>query len=188
MLWLLRWLAWSFFRVLLALRYRVRIRGKAEVLKHPGPYLILPNHPAYIGPAERAHHGCSGRRSRCGRWLLETNFQNPILGPIAACSVARSASPTRRRASADAREARPELAVTDGGSTPSRPGDNVILWPSGHLIRDGTERLGGSTRRRGHPGRRARNDTIVLVRTRGLWGSMFSWAPTATKPKLGGGW
>ena len=50
MLWPIRWLVWAAIRVLLTLRYRVRLTGKDEVFKQPGPYLILPNHPAFMDP------------------------------------------------------------------------------------------------------------------------------------------
>ena len=50
MLWPLRWAAWAMLRFLLSLRYKLTIVGTEEVLKRPGPYLILPNHPAYSDP------------------------------------------------------------------------------------------------------------------------------------------
>jgi long-chain-fatty-acid--[acyl-carrier-protein] ligase len=64
-------------------------------------------------------------------------------------------------------------------------GENHILWPSGHIQHDGRERLGGA---------RALADilqavpeaNVVLVRTRGLWGSMFGYAQTGEHPSLVG--
>src|SRR5262249_29709457 len=64
-----------------------------------------------------------------------------------------------------------------------RNGENHILWPAGHIQHDGKERLGGA---------RALADilqavpeaTVVRVRTRRLWGSMFSYAQTAEHPSL----
>ncbi len=64
-----------------------------------------------------------------------------------------------------------------------RNGDNYILWPSGRIQHAGIERLGGA---------RALADilqavpqaSVVLVRTRGLWGSMFSYAQTGEHPNL----
>ena len=50
MLWPIRWLVWAVFRFLLSLRYWVTVKGMADVFRHPGPYLILPNHPAYSDP------------------------------------------------------------------------------------------------------------------------------------------
>ena len=46
----IRWVAWAVLRVLLSLRYKVKVVGTEEVLKRPGPYLIMPNHPAYADP------------------------------------------------------------------------------------------------------------------------------------------
>jgi long-chain-fatty-acid--[acyl-carrier-protein] ligase len=56
-----------------------------------------------------------------------------------------------------------------------RRGEDVILWPSGRLSRDGSERLGGA-RTAADVLAAVPNCTVVLARTRGLWGSMFSWA------------
>jgi long-chain-fatty-acid--[acyl-carrier-protein] ligase len=66
-----------------------------------------------------------------------------------------------------------------------RQGDNFILWPAGHAQSDGVERLGAA---------QAASDilkavpdaNVVLVRTRGLWGSRFSLARTGRAPALMG--
>ena len=76
MLWVIRWISWVLIRFLLTLRYWVTIRGKAQVLKHPGPYLILPNHPAYIEPPNLLVRLWPTFRMR--PMLLETNFESPI--------------------------------------------------------------------------------------------------------------
>ena len=46
----LRWLLWFAGRVVLGLRYKYKVIGLEGATKHPGPYLVLPNHPAYIDP------------------------------------------------------------------------------------------------------------------------------------------
>ncbi len=46
----LQWIVWFVGRRVMALRYRVKLVGIQEVLQVPGPYLILPNHPAYCDP------------------------------------------------------------------------------------------------------------------------------------------
>ena len=78
---LARYLLWAASRVVLALRYRLRVVGRDAAARHPGPFLVLPNHPAYADPPNVF----------VGLWptfkfrpmALETNFQNPVLAPIA---------------------------------------------------------------------------------------------------------
>lgn len=179
MLWLIRWPFWFLIRILLSLRYWVKIRGQAEVFKHPGPYLILPNHPAYIDPPNLLVRLFPAFRMR--PMLLETNFESPILAPF-AWLIRGIRVPDTDRASAEARS-RAEEAVQAVIDT-LKGGENAIIWASGRLMRDGTERIGGA-RTVADVLAAVPNVTVVLARTRGLWGSMFSWA-WGVKPSLGG--
>jgi long-chain-fatty-acid--[acyl-carrier-protein] ligase len=173
-----RWVLWFIGRVILSWRYSYTVRGREAALKHPGPFLILPNHPAYMDPPNLFVHLWPAFQLR--PMLLETNFQNPILGPFGWLLRAIKV-PDTSEASADVKR-RAQLALSTAIDA-LKAGENVVLWPSGHLMRDGTEHLGSA---------RAVSDvlaavphvTLVLVRTRGLWGSMFSWAYTGTKPPL----
>lgn len=179
MLWPIRWALWAACRVLLALRYRLTLSGVDEVFRHPGPYLILPNHPALMDPPNLLVR--LWPRFQMRPMLLETNFRNPVLAPI--MSLARGIKvPDTDTASAEARQKAEEAvgAVADA----LRAGENVILWPSGRLQRDGVERLGGA-RTAADVLAAVPGVTVVLVRTRGMWGSMFSWA-WAEKPNVVG--
>lgn len=170
MLWPIRWLVWAVFRFVLWCRYRVTVVGIDEARQRPGPYLILPNHPAYVDPANVLLRLWPVFRMR--PMLLETNFQNPFLAPIAWLLRAIKV-PDVVTASADARQ-RAEGAV--GAVIDAlKAGENVILWPSGRLQRNGQERVGGS-RTVADVLAAVPNVTVVLVRTRGLWGSLYSWA------------
>lgn len=170
MLWLIRWAAWFVLRVLFSLRYRVRVVGKPEVFRKPGPYLIMPNHPALVDPPNLIVTLWSTFQMR--PLLLESNFKNPILGPFGWLLRAIKV-PDIVRASAEDR-ARAESAVAEVIAS-LKAGENVILWPSGRLSRDGGERIGGA-RTAADVLAAAPDVTVVLARTRGLWGSMFSWA------------
>src|ERR1700722_5448964 len=170
MLWPIRWAMWAFLRVLLSLRYKVRVVGKPEVFKKPGPYLILPNHPALVDPPNLTVHLWPIFLMR--PMLLETNFRNPLLAPFAWLLRAIKI-PDIVRASAEDR-AKAVSAVAEAIAA-LKAGENVILWPSGRLSRDGSERLGGA-RTAADVLAAVPNVTVVLARTRGLWGSMFSWA------------
>jgi long-chain-fatty-acid--[acyl-carrier-protein] ligase len=175
---LLTFPVWFFSRLVMACRYSFRVIGMEEVKKHPGPYLVLPNHPAYCDPPNLIVHLLPAFIFR--PLLLETNFKNPLLAPFGWLLRAIKV-PDVSEASADARE-RAKKAV-ENVIAALKDGDNVVLWPSGHLMRIGTEKIGGA---------RAVSDilaavpnvTVVLARSRGLWGSSFSWGYSGTKPKL----
>lgn len=177
MLWAIRWLVWVIMRSVLALRYRVHVIGKPEVLARPGPYLILPNHPALNDPPNIIAHLWPAFHAR--PLLLETNFRNPILRPF-KCLLRSIDMPDIQRASARDRQ-RAESAVAEVIAA-LRRGENVILWPSGLLSRDGTERIGGA-RSTADILAAVPHATAVLARTRGLFGSMFSFADGP--PRLG---
>ncbi len=175
---LLRWGAWLFARVVLAGRYRVTVTGLDEVLRHPGPYLILPNHPAFLDPPLLMAALWPTFRFR--PMLLETNFQSPVLAPLVPILDAIKV-PDVVGASAEARQ-RAEAAVAEAIAA-LKKGENIGLWPSGRIMRDGVERVGGN-RSVADILAAVPNVTVVLVRTRGMWGSMFGFAQTAKRPDL----
>jgi long-chain-fatty-acid--[acyl-carrier-protein] ligase len=178
MLWSIRWLIWALLRVLLSLRYRVTVCGKEEVFKHPGPYLILPNHPAQIDPPNLLVRFWPAFKMRPMFW--ETALNNPVL-TLFTKLLRGIPVPDTDSQSAEARlRAKQAIAAVVASL---KAGENVILWPSGMLQRDGVERLGGA-RTTAEVLAVVPNVTFVLVRTRGLWGSMFSWA-WAEQPSLG---
>jgi len=166
----IRWAAWAVLRVLLSLRYKVTLVGVDAVLTRPGPYLILPNHPAFTDPPNLLVRLWPIFKMR--PLLLETNFKNPLFA-VLAWLLRAIKMPDIVKASAEDK-LRAEQAVGEVIAA-LRRGENVILWPSGRLSRDGSERLGGA-RTAADVLAAVPNVTVVLARTRGLWGSMFSWA------------
>ena len=153
-----RWLVWALCRLLLTLRYRVTVRGRADVLRRPGPYLILPNHPAFIDPPNLFVRLWPAFRMR--PMLLETNFESPILAPF-AWLVRGIRVPDTDRASAEARTRAGE--AVQAAIDALKAGENVVVWPSGRLMRDGVERLGGA-RTVADVLAAVPNTTVVLVR------------------------
>jgi acyl-CoA synthetase (AMP-forming)/AMP-acid ligase II/1-acyl-sn-glycerol-3-phosphate acyltransferase/acyl carrier protein len=169
-------------RGILSLRYRVRVKGLDEVRqlasRSPGRTVVLPNHPALADPMIVFSTLWPILRMR--PLVYEGNFKNPVmylLGKILNVLLV----PAMDQASASARsQAETSVkAIIDG----LERNENFILWPSGRLRRGPVEVLGGV---------RALTDIlkavpdarIVLVRTRGLWGSRFGHAYTGTDPKL----
>ena len=166
----LQWMFWLMLRWLLPCRYRVRLVGWDEVLRKPGPYLILPNHPAYADPPNLFAHLWPIFRMR--PVLLDSIFRNPLLAPFRWIFRGIVIPDFQRPTQADREQieaAKAEIIAA------LQKGENVILWPSGRLSRDGREWIGGA-RLAADVLAAVPHVTVVLVRTRGLWGSMFSWA------------
>src|SRR3984893_448690 len=171
-----RFLLWAMFRLLLSLRYRVWVHGLEQVRNFKEGTLILPNHPAYMDPP--LVFTSLWRALQPRPLVFEGNFQN-LLFYLVMKLVRAVPLPDMERPSAKAR-ARTERAIAEVVAG-LRKGENHILWPSGYLWRDGQERLGGA-QAVGQIIRDVPDANIVLVRTRGLWGSMSSFAPTGTRP------
>lgn len=178
MLALLRILFAWFLRRILWLRYRVRILNREAMEGIEGPVLILPNHPGYIDPPIVLSHLYHPLKPR--PMFFEDNFRNPVLYPIMVM-LEGIRVPDTDKASAESRQ-RAEQAVRqliDG----LKAGGRYILWPSGRLTRDGTERL-GAARTLATVLAEVPNLTLILVRTRGVYGSRFSTAYTGRLPNM----
>ena len=174
----LRWIVWAYGKLIFWMRYRVTVVGKQEVFAKPGPYLILPNHPAYSDPPNLCLQLWPAFQFR--PLALETNFKSPMLKPLGWMADAIQI-PDLDKASGEARDRM--RAAIESIAAILRSGKNVLIWPSGRLMRDGLEHIGGA-RVVAELLAAVPETTVVLVRTRGLWGSMFSWAQTATRPAL----
>jgi long-chain-fatty-acid--[acyl-carrier-protein] ligase len=188
MLQVLRFLMWIFARSMLALRYRIRVHGLDETRKLDGPILILPNHPAYIDPLIVLNTLFPVLHPR--PLLFEGNFQTPLLRFVMRLLDALRV-PDLDQTSEEARRRANE--AIDGIKQALRNGQNVILWPAGRVERTGVERL-GAARTLSDVLRDVPEAKMVLVRTRGLWGSRFSWGFNAEAPAFikrlaqGAGW
>lgn len=175
----LRYAVWAFARLLLALRYRLRVHGLDKLRGMQGPTLVLPNHPGYIDPPLVFVALWPTLKMR--PMVYEGNFKNPVLWPLAKLLNAVPV-PDLEQASSQAR-ARAEEAVA-GVIEGLKRGESHILWPAGRVERDGTEKLGGA-RALADILKAVPEANVVLVRTRGVFGSSFSFARTGSAPSLG---
>ncbi len=156
---------------LILLRYRVRLIGMDKIAaKGVGGILFLPNHPALIDPVilfAYLHHifrpHAIGDRDQVDRFIIRWFAKR--LGVRTIGSMVTYGSAAR----GDIEQALDESA--EG----LKQGENLLLWPAGHVCRSSLESLGGnsSVERiiQQYPDVR-----VVLIRTRGLWGSSFGWA------------
>jgi acyl carrier protein len=159
-----------FGRRLLALRYRVSFAGIETVAqKRDGSgILFLPSHPALIDPFLVASRLFP--RFRMHMLADESQVDRPVLrwlarrfGVVRLADAARDGAAAREGIQRSLDECARLLAA----------GENVLLYPAGHIMRSRREEIGSNsgveTLLRAAPDAR-----VVLVRTRGLWGSVFS--------------
>lgn len=162
-------------RALLSLRYRIRVTGLEEVASRGTEgILFLPNHPALIDPVIVA--GTLYPRFRPASLADQDRISGWGIGWIARSFGARPMPDPATHG--EACRAEVERVIGACGDDLAL-GQNLLLYPAGHLARSRTEDLGGNsaveTLLARAPGAR-----VVLVRTRGLWGSSFSRASGAS--------
>ena len=156
---------------LLALRYRVRVKGLAAIReKGTSGILFLPNHPALIEPimlAARLYRRFQARaladESQIDRFGIRTLARriNVLSLPDLSMTGAQSAGQVR--------------ATIDACAAALEQGDNLIVYPAGRIYRQNREQIGANSAVE-RILKAAPNARVVLVRTTGLWGSRFSWA------------
>jgi long-chain-fatty-acid--[acyl-carrier-protein] ligase len=156
-------------RCALRLRYRTRVSGIAPVAaRGRGGILFLPNHPALIDPVIVISqlYGRFAPSSLADK----DRISMPVLGWLTRRFGALPMPDLGRYGAAGRQEV--ERAIQDCADLLAG-GGNLVLYPGGHLASSRLEELGGNsaveTILRLAPGTR-----VVLVRTRGLWGSRFS--------------
>jgi long-chain-fatty-acid--[acyl-carrier-protein] ligase len=178
---LLRYAFWLFAKCVLWLRYRVEVRGLDQLRGQEGPFLILPNHPGYIDPLLVLTALWPLLKPR--PMLFADMFDNPLLRPLLKLLNGLEV-PDLEKASMQARE-QTQKAI-QGLIDSLRRGENCIVWPSGRVQRNGVESLGAARTLTEVLGT-VPEAKLVLVRTRGVWGSRFSYAQTGEAPSLMGG-
>ena len=167
-----RWILWK--------RYDVTCTSEVEFL--PGKnYLILPNHPALVDPlilvSELHHQGVdvcplvdeSFFSMRPVRHLL--SLFHAIRVPDFRKSNFRPVLKIRPEYHSAARRAK---ALSFSILALLTAGENVLLYPSGHITADGAEKLGNRQLAYNVISQLPHGVEVVAVRIRGLYGSMFS--------------
>ncbi len=157
--------------LLLRLRYRIRFKGLEKIKDDGRPILFLPNHQALIDPVI-VMNGLYNRFAP--RPLADENqLVHPLVRPLAR-ALNTVVIPDL---SISGREARDQVfAGIEEIAKGLASGDNVLFYPAGRLCRTRMEVIGGNSGVASlvHQVPEVR---IVLLRTRGLWGSSFSRAP-----------
>ena len=170
---------WAIFRLLLRLRYRVRVTGLDRLRDLEGPTLIMPNHAGYIDPPLVLSH--IRLRATVRPLVFSGTYRNPALYPIMQ-AVGAFEVPDLGEHSRDAREQ--TLGMIDSVVEGIQRGGSFLIYPSGRIQRGDREVI-GAARAASDILQRCPDVNVVLVRTRGVWGSMFSFAQTGRLPNLG---
>ncbi|MBA2117294.1 1-acyl-sn-glycerol-3-phosphate acyltransferase [Bremerella alba] len=166
-------------RRLLHRRYQVEVKGLEKLEALEGPILVLPNHPAFVDPPTVLSHLRFGKSLR--PLVFTDTYRSPIFYPFMKIIDAYEV-PNLKSHSRDAHAKTSELIDKVAGEL--QQGQNFLIYPSGRLQRQGYEVVGGA-RIAYELLERVEKVNVVLVRTRGLWGSRFGCAQEGDVPTLG---
>ena len=174
----LQTLFWSGAWLLSKLRYRTRVVGGEKLRDLRGPTLVMPNHPGYIDPPLVLGHLrlAGGIRPTA----FSGNYRNPVLYPMMRLTDTLEV-PDLSEHSRDARQR--TLSMIDTVVAGLERGESFLLYPSGRAQRRGVEQI-GAARAASEILERCPEANIVLVRTRGIFGSSFSYARTGGPPNV----
>jgi len=168
---MLDWLVITITKFLLWLRYDIELIGLEKIAaKGERGIVFLPNHPALIDPVILYSHlqrkfaprgfGDQDQVDRflirffAKRWGVRTIPSIATYGPAAKAKI----------------EQQLDESIED-----LKHGENLIIWPAGRIYRSYKESLGANSSVE-RILQKCPDIRIVLVRTRGLWGSAFGWA------------
>jgi len=163
-------------RWVFARRYRVEVDGLPAVAQDR-PLLVLPNHPAMVDPMLV---GVTFWKTPLKPLSDELFFHTGIVAPRVLKTLGAVAVPDLRK-HRTAKGATIARGLGDIVKSTLEDGGNVIFYPSGHIQTEserediGTRQLAyNMCREIGEAGLRSREIRVIGVRTRGLWGSIWS--------------
>jgi acyl carrier protein len=181
----MRYFMVSFFcklaRVLLSLRYKIKVEGKEYLkksnFKKDSGILFLPNHPAHVDPILISTFLWPKFQVR--PVVVEYVYRQPVIRSVMK-AIRAFAIPTFETSMNELKRHNAENVVNNMIKG-IKKGDNFLIYPAGRLKHTGKEILGGASAC--HQVLKKNPDTqIVLIRTTGLWGSSFSRAYLGRSP------
>ena len=166
-------------RTLLHFRYRVHITGLDKLRDLEGPTLVMPNHPGYIDPPLVLSH--IRLKTTIRPLVYSGTYRNPALYPMMR-AIGAFEVPDLQEQSRGAAER--TLGMIDSVVEGIERGGSFLIYPSGRIQRGDREVI-GAARAASEILQRCPNVNVVLVRTCGVWGSMFTFAKKGQMPDLG---
>ncbi len=176
--WLARRTA-NVLRFILRLRYNIEIDGLDKV-KEAGATtgtIFIPNHPSETDPVILSTE--IWRIAPVRPVITERFYKMPIIKQV---MLIVNAIPMQNQHSGSGYEAMKHAIINlKKASDALNRGENVLFYPSGRVMLTGLEQLGNNSGLQ-RVLQKAPNAKIVLVRTRGLFGSMYSSIWTGDTP------
>ena len=165
-------------RALLWLRYDITLIGKEKLLQREG-VLILPNHPGELDPVIVFSHLWNPMQPR--GMAVEDFYYMPVLHYLMQM-LRVIPMPNMYGGIGSYKKYRVRKALKHAADCLNE-GSNVVIYPSGRLMRSTREEV------RATSGvydvlSQVHQKKILLVRTRGLMGSSFSWVAWQETPPL----
>ena len=168
----------ALYRFLLSLRYDVSITG-AELLAGDCPILLLPNHIALVDPQILMSY--LGRYRQVCPVITETYYRLPVLNNILQAIGAIPVADLESGA-IDIDAVRSVFAFVTGALKERK---TVLLYPAGRIYVQGFESIVGKQSAYEVVRTMPEDTRVLTIRTRGLWGSMWSKAYTGDSLSLG---
>ena len=167
-------------RWVFARRYRVEVDGLPAVAQDR-PLLVLPNHPAMVDPMLV---GVTFWKTPLKPLSDELFFHTGIVAPRVLKTLGAVAVPDHRK-HRTAKGATIARGLGDIVKSTLEDGGNVIFYPSGHIQTE-SEREDIGTRQLAYNicGDLPEGVHVIGVRTRGLWGSIWSRKGRKTSPSF----
>ena len=167
-------------RWVFAWRYRVEIDGLKSVAQDK-PLLVLPNHPAMVDPMLV---GVTFWKTPLKPLSDELFFKTGIVAPRVLKTLGAVAVPDLRK-HRTAKGATIARGLGDIVKTTLEDGGNVIFYPSGHIQTESEhEDIGTRQLAYNMCGDLPEGVRVIGVRTRGLWGSIWSRKGRKTSPSF----
>ncbi|MCB1109756.1 MAG: AMP-binding protein [Chlamydiia bacterium] len=173
---IVHWIGSYLIFKLLSMRYAINVKG-LERLKGKGGYLFLPNHSAEVDTL--INYTLLARRFRPRPLVIEHFYY--LRGARFFMDMIRALPMPNFELSANSWKIKQVEKCLQSVKEGIRKRDNYLIYPSGHLKREGYETIGGNSFI--HRLLEVCPETkVVLMRVNGLWGSSFSCALTGKSP------
>ncbi len=167
-------------RWVFAWRYKVEVDG-LKAVAHDKPLLVLPNHPAMVDPMLV---GVTFWKTPLKPLSDELFFRTGVVAPRVLKTLGAVAVPDLRK-HRTAKGAIIARGLGDIVKSTLEDGGNVIFYPSGHIQTEGEhEDIGTRQLAYNMCGDLPENVRVIGVRTRGLWGSIWSRKGRKTSPSF----
>ncbi len=171
-------------RALFWFRYRVTVKGlenlNKEVLNKKGGAIFLPNHPAvFVEPTLVTLATLNKYPVR--PMIVDYFFHQPIVHPI--MKMINALAIPNFDLSSNSLKRKQSEKVINTVIEDLKLGDNFLVYPAGRTKMTNQEVIGGASAVH-RILQEVPEANVVLVRTKGLWGSVFSRALTGKAPPL----